>query len=369
MNISWFEILFLFIVLSTTTTFLVSLLNLIFDPNLRVSNNKFDSPLISILIPMRNEEQNIAKLLNSLIHQDYPNIEIIVLDDNSTDNSYQVACSFINKINNLQIIKGAELPKDWLGKNWACHQLATHAKGEILIFIDADVTLHSNAISTMFDYFQQYKLDALSVFPTQMMNTLGEKLVVPLMNWILLSLLPLVLVQKSKFKSLTAANGQTLMFKKEVYESIGGHAKVHNHTVEDMELAKLVKSNGYRFGTFLGGELVKCNMYNGFTEGIKGYAKNFYKGFNLSWLVFIFLISVLALSNITPFFLVFFNSYLVLPIILILLNRIFVSYLSKQNIISNLLLHIPQFIVFLFLAFFSVYKTKYRKNIWKGRPV
>ncbi len=369
MNISWIEILIIIITLPSSITFLVSLINVIFNQTLRVTKLQDDYPFVSVLVPIRNEEQNIPKLLNSLSMQDYHNFEIIILDDDSNDTSYQVASSFRNKINNLQIIRGAKLPNKWLGKNWACHQLSENAKGEILIFIDADVILHPSAISTLIGYLRKFKLDALSVFPTQIMHSLGEKLVVPMMNWILLSLLPLVLVRKSKFKSLTAANGQILMFKKEVYQKIGGHTKVFNQPVEDMELAKLVKTTGHQFGTFLGGELVKCNMYKGFIDSIQGYSKNFYNGFKLNWLLFILFILVLGLSNIIPFVLVFSNFLFMLPIFFIIFNRIIVSYLSKQNIISNILLHIPQFIVFLFLAIFSVYKTKLKKNIWKGRPV
>ena len=370
MELSWNGILLLITIVTATVTFFVSLINVVFNSTLKEINNEVkETPKVSVLIPMRNEEKNIPKLLNSLIEQSYNNIEILILDDNSTDNSYEVASNYSHKIKNLRVLKGSELPNGWLGKNWACHQLSQHASGELLAFVDADVILAPKAIEILVNFFYKYKLDALSVFPTQIMNTFGEKLVVPLMNWILLSFLPLILVRKSHYKSLTAANGQVLMFKKEIYHKIGGHTIVSNHPVEDMELAKLVKLNGFRIATFLGGGLIKCNMYNGFSESIQGYSKNFFKGFNINWLVFILFMSIVSLSNIIPFLLILYDLFFIIPIFLILLNRILVSYLSKQNIFVNLLLHLPQFIVFLFLAFFSVYKTKFRKNVWKGRPV
>lgn len=363
-QIGYYPILFF-----TLLTLVVLLINLIFNQTLKQTANNQDTPLVSILIPMRNEENNIVHLLNSIINQDYNNYEVFILDDHSNDNSYQVARSYLNKISNLQIIKGKELPNDWLGKNWACHQLSNYANGDLLLFVDADVCLNTKALNTLISYCYKYNLDTLSVFPTQIMNTFGEKLVVPLMNWVLLSFLPLILVRKSKFRSLVAANGQLLLFKKEVYQKIGGHLKVKNHPVEDMQLARNIKNYGYKIGTYLGGNLVKCNMYDGFKSSVNGFSKNFYKGFHTNWLIFILFVIIISISNITPFIFIFFNILYIIPILLIIVNRVILSYLSKQEVFTNILLHIPQFIVFLLVGILSVYKTKFGKNIWKGRQI
>lgn len=362
-----FSLIFIFIVI--LITFLVSLINLLLNQSLKSINLSNNTPLVSVLIPVRNEENNIPILLNSLLLQDYQNIEILVLDDNSTDNTYQVIQDYSIEYNNISTIKGGPLPDGWLGKNWACHQLSNFAKGDIYIFVDSDVFLKSNAITSLLSFYYKYDLDALSVFPTQIMNSFGEKLVVPLMNWILLSFLPLFLIRKSKFKSFIAANGQLFMFSKEIYRQVGGHEAVKSNPVEDMELAKNVKKNGFKIATFLGSELVKCNMYSGFMSSINGFSKNFYNGFNIPWTVFIFFVFFISLVNILPFLLIFMNFYFLLPVLLIILNRIILSYLSKQDIFTNIILHIPQFIVFLFIGILSVYKTKLGKNVWKGRPV
>lgn len=363
------DIVFILILLTNVITFLVALVNLIFNQTLKPKFADNDNIILSILIPMRNEEKNIHKLLDSFISQDYQNFEVIVLDDNSSDNSYEVASNYSNKLKNLQVIKGRELPNGWLGKNWACYQLSSYAKGNYLMFIDADVILNSQAINSLISYISRYKLNALSVFPTQVMNSFGEKLVVPLMNWILLSFLPLVLVRKSRFNSLLAANGQLIVFDRDTYFEIGGHQKVKNQPVEDMELARLVKPSGRKIGTFLGGNLVKCNMYDGFLSSVSGFSKNFYKGFNINWLPFLVMIGYITFSNLTPFFLVFHNSLFIIPLLLIISTRIILSILSKQGIITNTFLHIPQFIVFLFIGILSVYKTKFGKNVWKGRQI
>lgn len=363
------QISFIFILIVILTTFFVSLINLLLNQSLKPINLSNNKPFVSVLIPVRNEEKNIPNLLNSLLLQDYQNIEILVLDDNSTDNTYQVIHDYSIKYNNIVTIKGKPLPDGWLGKNWACHQLSNFAKGDLYMFVDSDVFLKSSAISSLLSYFYKYRLDALSVFPTQIMKSFGEKLVVPLMNWILLSLLPLFLIRKSKFNSFIAANGQLFMFSKEIYRRIGGHEAVKSNPVEDMELAKNVKKNGFKIATLLGSELVKCNMYSGFVSSIYGFSKNFYKGFNIPWLIFIFFVFSISLVNILPFLLIFMSIYFLLPVLLIIFNRIILSYLSKQDIFTNIILHIPQFIVFLFIGILSVYKTKLGKNVWKGRPV
>lgn len=369
MNILYYEIIFILTLLPNSFTFLVALVNLIFNQTLKPRIKFDENILISILIPMRNEENNIPKLLDSLKSQNYQNFEIIILDDNSSDNSFDIASNYINKFDNLQVLKGKELPQGWLGKNWACHQLSLQAKGKYLIFIDADVILNSTAINTLLSYIYKYNLKSLSVFPTQIMNSFGEKLVLPLMNWVLLSFLPLVLVRLLHFKSLVAANGQLFVFHRDTYFKIGGHEMVKNQPVEDMELARLIKSNGLKIGTFLGGKLVSCNMYDDFVSSILGFSKNFYKGFNTHWTIFLLIIGYIAFFNLIPFVLVFYKSIFIIPILLIISTRIILSILSNQKITTNTFLHIPQFIVFLLIGILSVYKTKFGKNVWKGRQI
>ena len=263
----------------------------LFNQNYSLQHN----PLISILIPARNEEDTIAGLLDSIGQQSYCNYELFVLDDQSEDNTAGVVEDLFLKNPKITLIRGKPLPEGWLGKNWACFQLAQHARGEMVLFLDADVHLSINAVKAALYYMQKYNVVMLSCFPTQKIDRLGAWVVVPVMNWLLLAFLPLRTVTRFHYKSLAAANGQFILCNKQAYNDIGGHRAVFDRVVEDMEIARLFKKERYRIMTVLGNDAVNCCMYKGFVESIKGFSKNFYLGFNVSPLVFLGIIALLML--------------------------------------------------------------------------
>lgn len=345
--------------------FIVSLVNLFTAPELKKEQSKSDD-LVSILIPARNEENNIANIISDCLNQTYKKIEIIVLNDHSSDNTKKILENFSDKI---QIIDGLDLPENWLGKNWACHQLSQKANGKYLLFVDADVRLNEFAVESAISIFYQKKVKMLSVFPTQIMKSFSEYLIVPLMNWLLLSFLPLALVYKSKNKSFVAANGQFILWDREYYNSIGGHHAVKNMPVEDMEFARTVKSSNQKMITLLGGNMVFCRMYSNFKDAVNGFAKNFYPGFKINSVVFISFITLVVASLLIPFF--YWKNFLVLTSLIstILMSRIFISIKSRQNIFINLILHIFQMIFVIVEALISVYRFHSKKLIWKDRKI
>ncbi|PWH13314.1 MAG: hypothetical protein DDG58_14325, partial [Ardenticatenia bacterium] len=158
----------------------LSVLNTITFPRLRPAQ-LHRSPSVSVLVPARNESEHIEGTLNRLLNMEYPNFEVIVLDDASTDDSFPRAQANARRDPRLSVIHGQPLPAGWLGKNWACHQLAQHAKGDILIFTDADVHWEPAALSALLHLLQQTRADLLTVWPTQETVTWSERLVVPMM--------------------------------------------------------------------------------------------------------------------------------------------------------------------------------------------
>jgi len=326
-----------------------------------------DKKLVSVLIPARNEENNIEKCIQGAIGQDYQNKEIIILDDQSTDNTYLIASSFnSNKIN---ILKGKELPIDWLGKNWACHQLAQQAKGQYLLFIDADVELKPEVISSAIYELEKSNSTLLSIFPTQIIKSFGEYLIVPLMNWLLLTFLPLRFVYNSSSNAFVAANGQFMLWKKDDYVKIGGHQKVKDKVVEDMELARLVKQNQFKVTTLLGGELVFCRMYNSFSDSYIGFQKNFYPGFSITPLFFFFIILFLLVVFLLPLLVISNTFHSFIPIILIIIIRIAVSIKSKQSLFNNIILHPIQMVLMFWIGIISILKFKTNQLVWKQRKL
>jgi chlorobactene glucosyltransferase len=348
--------------------YLISFANLLWAPILKPQVKGIKDPeLISILIPARNEEHNIVKCLESVLQQDYPLKEIIVLDDFSSDNTFELAKSFSNR--GIKAIKGKDLPAGWIGKNWACSQLSKEATGNYLLFIDADVYLNPNTLSSAYNELVKSDLALLSVFPTQALKSFGEYLVVPLMNWILLNFLPLVLVYKLKIESFVAANGQFMFWNKKYYDLLGGHESVKDKVVEDMELARKCKKEKLKVKTFLGGELVFCKMYNSFGDAVKGFSKNFYAGFNMHPVLFIILITGLLVIFIYPIVMLPNTSFALVAVGLIILSRAFVSVISKQNILFNILFHPIQMLLMYLIGILSVIKKEFNLLEWKERKL
>ena len=350
--------------------FIITLYNYLTAPGISESNKNINpEKFVSILIPARNENSNIKDCLLSVLNQDYTNYEVIVLDDDSSDNTYNIAADISAGNNKIKLLRGKPLPAGWLGKNWACSQLAENSTGEIFLFIDADVRLSDKALSSSMNIFEDNKLNMLSCFPTQQINTIGEWLVVPLMNFFLLSILPLKKVYSSGKKSLTAANGQFILIDKKIYEKVGGHKEVANKVVEDMEMARLLKQEGFSILTALGWNMISCRMYSNFTNSFNGFSKNFFPGFKTNIIFFLVLILFFSAIFIYPVFYLTDNLYYLIPLALIILIRVFISLSSRQNVLLNIILHPLQMVMMLLIAINSVWQKK-RKNIsWRGRKI
>ena len=338
----------------------------------RILNQSYplvQKPLVSILIPARNEEQNIAETLRTLLEQSYTNYEVIVLDDHSEDDTFHLVEEIARTTEKVTLVRGKPLPPGWLGKNWACFQLAQYARGEVYLFIDADVHLSNRALEAALHTMYKHTVVMLSCFPTQKIGGTGAWLVVPLMNWLLLSLLPLRLVTATSYTSLTAANGQFMLCNKQPYDSIGGHEAVADQVVEDTELARRFKRNNYRIMTAVSYDALTCRMYGGFMDAFKGFSKNFFPGFNVSPLIFLCILTALIMVFFTPFIFVIFRAYYIWLIIIIATGRVIVSRISSQNPLINVMLHPFQMLCMVLIGANSLYWTVTGKTVWKGRTI
>jgi len=324
-------------------------------------------PKVSILIPARNEEENIEACIKSAAAQSYNNFEIIILDDNSTDKTNEIAKKYIRE--NINLINGEKLHAGWLGKNWACRQLAKNSNGDLLLFIDADVVMHKNTVETVINLFTENKVHMLSVFPKQINNSFGTELIVPLLNWLLLSFLPLRKVLNSSRESFAAAIGQFILIDKQAYEKIGGHDFVKNKVVEDLEIARELKRNNFKIMTVLGSNFIHCKMYEDFKSAVNGFSKNFYLGFNIKPLTFSFLLTFIITIFLLPYFLVFFDERYFVNIILLIIGRYFVAELSGQKKIINILLHPFQMFFLFIIGLNSLLLTENNKIEWKKRKI
>jgi chlorobactene glucosyltransferase len=359
------EFLAAFILFFLSVRTVVSLVNTL--SNLHLPDKKpHEFPKVSILIPARNEEAVLGRLLASIEKLDYPEYEVIVCDDHSSDNTEEILNWFQGENEHFHWFLGGKLPADWLGKNYACHQLAEKASGKYMIFLDADVELSPELVSKAVAFFQEKKLTLLSVFPQQKMESFAAKITVPVMNWILQSLLPMILVQKTKFQSLSAANGQFMMFETSGYRENWWHSKVKNQNVEDIRLARMVKSSGFKMAVLLGNNDIFCSMYSRLGEAILGFSRNIHEYFGGSRLVLFLYWLVIFFGPIFGWLILGYR-FLIGFAVLVILNRLLVAWASCQNSFVAVLLHPMQMISFTAIVFYNIYRRK--ETEWKGRKI
>jgi chlorobactene glucosyltransferase len=367
-------ILLLLSALTIFIFFIITLINILFGPYLRDGTRYSlkSSPTVSVLIPARNEEENITRCLQSILSQDYPILEMVVLDDQSEDNTFAIVAQIVRDHSNVHCLAGKSLPEGWLGKNWACWQLAQQAKGEILLFVDADTWQHTQALRATIGWMQAYNLGMLSAFPQQRAVTFWEKLFVPLIDFILYSFLPLKAVYYIPCKAFSAANGQWIAFDRSSYQKIGGHQAVRNSIVEDVELARLTKQYRIHMMTTAGTGMVFCRMYQQMTEIWHGLTKIMY-GISANNPVILFsLLLLFTLAYIMPFIILVSGVYTSLTIILIfiiMIQRIIFAKTFRHDLWLNIIF-IPVTVIFgMIIAINSFYQSKYGKFVWKGREI
>jgi len=366
-----------------------TILNLIVFRGLKTGPANRGKPLVSLLIPARNEAARIAPLIRSLTAQSWENLEIIVLDDNSTDGTSDVVLKLARGSNiekRLRVITGEALPEGWTGKAWACHQLSQSAAGEWLLFTDADTDHASNTISDLVHTAEQTGAGLLSAWPQQITGTWSERLVIPLVYLLIVGFLPmwmLHLIQKSPALSrripasilatFGAANGQILLFRRATYVACGGHEAVRDHLVEDVALGRRVAgltAQGHRLVNCDGSRHIRCRMYENFAQLWEGFSKNLRAAFDDALGMFIFSGVFQFVSCILPFFLIFVPGWpgrvAMLAVLLVIGTRALHAWRFRTTWWS-VIFHVPAHLLALSIAMNSWMRTGGPGVTWKGR--
>lgn len=326
-------------------------------------------PLVSILVPARNEADNLPQLFKQLGHINYPELEFIFLDDHSEDTTQKILNDYCQEEKRARYISGKDLPSGWLGKNWACHQLGQEAKGEYLLFLDADIAeIHEDLLNNALAFSEKYELKLLSLFPDQIMRSQGEKVIVPIMHYLLLSLLPLWAIYKLPFPSMAAANGQFMLFEGNAYRKYLFHQRARKQIVEDIYIMQDIKRLGLKGMTLVANGFIRCRMYHSYAEGLHGFSKNLLAGFGNSIAgMWIYLILIVAAWT---FFIALHQPYIwLLSAIGIVLIRVGISILARQSVWQNIIYHPLQIGNLLIIAILSTTKKWRKQNFWKGRNV
>lgn len=241
-------------------------------------------PRVSILVPARDEAAKIAACVESLVAQDYPGgaFEVLVLDDRSTDGTGAIVAALAARHPRLRPLRGAEPPPGWGGKAHACQQLAEAATGDWLLFVDADTTHAPAMLRATVGAALGRGAAVLTTLPRERAVTLGERLLVPHLFFLLLALQPIPLLEGARFRLFAFANGQFLLIRRDLYARVGGHAAVRDQLMEDMALGRACKRAGADLLLLDGGDWTACRMYDGFGDAWRGFIRSLQAGSRLA---------------------------------------------------------------------------------------
>jgi chlorobactene glucosyltransferase len=238
-----------------------------------------DAPLVSIVIPARNEARGIARCVDSALAADYPRLEVIVVDDHSTDGTGAIVQKIARRDARLRVTTPPALPEGWFGKQWACTAGAAIARGEILGFLDADTWQAPDLVPRVVNAMRNRGSDFLTVAGTQEMGGLWERLLQPQIFTVLLARFGgTESVNESHRAADKIANGQCLFMRRDAYDAVGGHASVREKVAEDLALAQRFFRMGRRTTVILGLEQLSTRMYTSLPELAAGWGKNIYAG-------------------------------------------------------------------------------------------
>lgn len=329
---------------------------------------------VSILVPARNEEANIERCLRSLQAQNYPDVEILILDDRSTDRTAEVVALVGG--DDARLVSGAELPNGWTGKNWACHQLAQQATGEIFCFVDADTVLEPEAVSAVVATLTDSDVGLVACLLRSETSGVAEAALLPMVNYAVLGLFPAALVHRRSHPDFAVAFGPFLTITQPAYRASGGHAAHPSHVVDDVQLARSTKAAGYDLRLVNGTDLVTTHWYDGVGQIWRGFTKNAYGGIGYRPVLALFALLVLTPILVAPFARVLAGvatgdvpDEALLQVILLLSGRAITGVVGRDSLWTVPLYPVTILFWAATLAWSMVLSATGRSVMWKGRAV
>ncbi len=324
--------------------------------------------LVSVLIPARNEEANLARCIETVLEQGDIVLEVLIYDDHSSDATPEIIREYERRDGRVCLVAAEELPGGWCGKNFACAQLARAAKGQWLLFLDADARLADGGVQKMVEEARRRRVTLISAWPALILESFWEKALMPLLNFVVFTIYPAPLSLARTDASLGIAHGACIMVDRLVYGRVGGHSSVRDQIFEDVRLAQLWRAEGNR-GLCLDGQHIVCvRMYTSLREIWFGFQKNFFPAFRqeLSFWAFLALHFVVFLL---PFLLAGWTGgwSMRLAVASILAMRLLLA-LRFHHPLWSALLHPVAEIILIALGLSSWWRSKSGKGVeWKGR--
>jgi chlorobactene glucosyltransferase len=342
-----------------------TILNLLLERPLRPSD-RTSGPFVSVVIPARNEERSLGDTVAAMLAQTYRDIELIVIDDQSTDRTPEILASFDDP--RLIVIHGEETPAGWLGKPWALEQGSRRARGELLLFVDADIHYEPKAVASMVDGLEASGASMLAVLPHIEMRTLGEQVSMMMLPFIAWAGLPLWLGNRWNAVALALGGGVGNFVRRGDYDAIGGHTVLHNAVVDDVGLARQFRARGFRTTHVITDDLISARIYHGLREVVFGFEKNIFAILGSVWAAGVMAI-LMVWIHLMPFVFALLGRPVSIAIVAICtLIRLMIAIRGRYSLLNAIFLHVPMVLVWLYILLQSTWMTVRRQEIhWRGR--
>jgi chlorobactene glucosyltransferase len=342
-----------------------TILNLILERPLRPSD-RTSGPFVSVVIPARNEERSIGATVAAMLAQTYRDIEIIVINDQSADRTPAILAGFHDP--RLTVLQGEPTPEGWLGKPWALDQGSRRARGELLLFVDADIHYEPKAIASIIDAIEASGAAMIAVLPHLEMRTLGEQVAMMMLPYFAWAGLPLWLGNRWNAVGLAIGGGVGNLVRRTAYDAMGGHTALHNAVIDDIGLARQLRAHGLRTKHVITDDLISARMYHGLREVVSGFEKNLFAILGSTWGALGMVVAIIWL-HLLPFALAVAGHRVSIAIVAICtLVRLMIAIRGRYSLLNAVFLHVPMVLVWLYILLQSTWMTVVRREIhWRGR--
>jgi chlorobactene glucosyltransferase len=346
--------------------FFRTLLNLALVPRLTRAAPGSE-PLVSIVIPARDETRGIEGTVRALLASTYRNFELIVVDDRSADGTGAVVRAVGDA--RVAVIDGEEPPPGWLGKPWALHQGSLRARGELLLFVDADIHYQPDALAAAVAWFQKSGRDMITLLPHIVMRGFWDHVAMPNLAMFAFTLAPAWLANKSSLPILAVGGGTGNLLRRDAYVAAGGHEALKDAVVDDVALARLMRRSGRSTAAVRAEPFVSVHMYDGLREIVEGFTKNGFAIFNRNYAVALVVLAVSAVGNFLPYALAPAGEpFSIATVAVITLTRIVLFAALGYSLLAAIFLHPLMMVVWEWIMLRSMWITGIRRQLpWRGR--
>jgi chlorobactene glucosyltransferase len=347
--------------------FVQTIINLRSVPRLTRDRTPARFPSVSIVVPARNEARVIDRSVRAFLAQDYPNFELIVVDDRSTDGTGEIVGAIHDP--RLTLVQAEETPPGWLGKPWALEQGSARARGEILLFVDADLIYAPEAVRAAVAEIESSGAALLTLLPYFEMHSFGENVGMPMMAYFAFSGMPLWYSNRSLAPGLAVGGGSGNLIRREVFDSIGRFEALKGAVVDDVGLARLARRHGNNTRAVRADDLISVRMYHSAREIVDGFTKNMFIVLGRSYVGGAILLVLLVILHLLPYALAIAGDALaIVTVILISLTRLVLFRSLRYRLDNAIFLHPLMATLWAYIFLRSVWFTGVRKELrWRGR--